>query len=206
MTDARKDYRQTTSMDGLLFLGGYEHKMSIHDLSISGLSATIEPSVGMNHTDDILAIMQKSDDVDLYIKKISLAGEAQIIRVDMQGKLIKLALKFKQMSYDADNLLYKRKAYRKGMTEPGKLLIGDGVYSFMTQNVSIDGLMVKISEHIKLKQGQVLKFKFTELLLFGDAVVMWFEHDQAGHTLLGLQYKHIQKGDVPDLPIFYDTE
>ncbi len=206
MSNSRENYRKDLSMTGLLFIGNVEHEMLVQNVSISGILVLIEPLPGISDERDMFLIMKESSLVDIYIRKLNLAGEAEVVRVEMDGKNILIGMEFKQISYDAENLLYKRKAYRKSMTAPGQILISKTVYEFMTRNVSVDGLMIRIPEHIELQQGMVVEFKFEKLHLFGECLVIWFEYDDNGGTLLGLEYQHMEKGDIQGIPRFYDRE
>jgi hypothetical protein len=134
-------------------------------------------------------LLKQSSLVDIFIEKLNLAGEAEVVRVDMDGQHILIGLEFKQISYDADNFLYKRKAYRKSMAAPGQALIAKNVYEFMTRNVSVEGMFIE--------------FKFDKLHLHGEAKIIWFEHDDNEGTLLGLEYQHMEKGDIKGIPEFY---
>ena len=204
MSNSRENYRKNLSMTGLLFIGGIEHEMQVQNISISGLLVTIEPITGISDERDIFLIMKESSLVDIYIRKLNLAGEAEVVRVDMDGENILIGMEFKHISYDAENLLYKRKAYRKSMTAPGQILIDKTIYEFLTRNVSVDGLMIRIPEHIELQKRMVVEFKFDKLHLFGECLVIWFEYDDNGGTVLGLEYQHMEKGDIRGVPKFYD--
>ena len=203
MSNSRENYRKNLTLTGLIFIGGVEHEMKVQNVSISGLLITIEPSAKIIDERDIFLLIKQSSLVDIYVRKINLAGEAEIVRVDMDGKNILIGMEFKQISYDAENLLYKRKAYRKSMTAPGQILIAKTVYDFMTRNVSVDGLMVRVPEHVDVQQGMTVEFKFDKLHLFGDCIIVWFEYDEDGGTMLGLEYRHMEKGDIHGLPRFY---
>jgi len=203
MSNSRENYRKNLTLTGLIFIGGVEHEMKVQNVSISGLLITIEPSAKIIDERDIFLLIKQSSLVDIYVRKINLAGEAEIVRVDMDGKNILIGMEFKQISYDAENLLYKRKAYRKSMTAPGQILIAKTVYDFMTRNVSVDGLMVRVPEHVDVQQGMTVEFKFDKLHLFGDCTIVWFEYDEDGGTMLGLEYQHMEKGDIHGLPRFY---
>lgn len=204
MSNTRENYRKNLSLTGLLFMGGEEHEMQVQNISISGLSVTIEPNDELTDERDIFLLLKQSSLVDIYIRTLNLAGEAEIVRVDMDGGKVLIGMEFKQISYDADNLLYKRKAYRKSMTAPGQILISKTVYDFVTRNVSVEGLMIRIPEHVELQRGMVVEFKFDKLHLFGECVLIWFEYDENGGTILGMEYQHMQKEDIQGIPTFYN--
>jgi hypothetical protein len=131
-----------------------------------------------------------------------IAGEAEVVRVDIFNENILLAFEFKNISYDVNSQLYKRKAYRKNMAAPGKILL-DGEYrDFLTVNVSVDGLMINITDSITVKPGEITVFEFESLELEGEIKVIWFEHTTDDETLLGLQYVHMEKAAIKGIPSF----
>lgn len=203
MPNSRQYYRKNFSLNGLLFIGGVEHEMQVQNLSISGILVAIDTTENIVDERDIFLLVRQSSLVDIYIEKINLAGEAEIVRVDMEGDRILIGMELKQISYDAENLLYKRKAYRKGMAAPGQILIAQKFYDFMTRNVSVDGLMIRIPDHVDLQVNMVIEFKFDRLHLYGESRVVWFEHDENGGTVLGMEYLHMEKSEITGIPRFY---
>jgi len=206
MTNSRQNYREKLTHTGLMFIGGEEHEIQVKNLSITGMLALIDTPQGVLaelNERDIFLLIKQSSLVDIYIEKLNLAGEAEVVRVEMDGQRILIGLEFKQVSYDADNLLYKRKAYRKSMAAPGQVLIAKSVYEFMTQNVSVDGLMIRIPEHVVVQMGMLIEFKFDKLHLQGKAKIAWFEHDDNEGTILGVEYQLMEKGDIKGIPEFY---
>ena len=205
MTNSRQYYRKNFSLSGLLFIGGVEHEMQVQNLSISGILIAIDASEDIVDERDIFLLVRQSSLVDIYIEKLNLAGEAEIVRVDMDGERILIGMEFKQISYDAENLLYKRKAYRKSMAAPGQILIAEQFYDFMTRNVSVDGLMIRIPEHVDLCMNIIVEFKFDKLHLYGESRIIWFEHDDNGGTIIGMEYQHMEKSDIKGIPRFYHS-
>ncbi len=204
MTNSRQNYRKKLALTGLIFIGGEEHEMQVRNLSITGMLVTIDTSLSVHDERDVFLLVKQSSLVDIYIEKLNLAGEAEVVRVEIDGQHIFIGLEFKQISYDADNLLYKRKAYRKSIAGPGQTLITKSVYEFMTRNnVSVDGLMIRIPEHVSVSEGMLIEFKFDKLHIHGEAKIAWFEHDDNEGTLLGLEYQHMEKGDIKGIPQFY---
>ena len=206
MNNLRENYRENVSMTGVLFMGGVEHKMQIHNLSIVSVSASIEPTADIRNEQDVFKVMEQSKLVDIYIKTINVAGEAEIVRAEMKDKEILISMVFKQVSYNAESLLYKRKVYRKNMSTPGKILISGTIFDFVACNVSVSGLMIRIHEKIDLQEGMLTEFKFDDLHIHGKAVVVWADQVDNNGTLIGLEYKRMKKADLSSIPKFYDNE
>ena len=206
MTNAEKRaYRKNLGCDGLIYLGFEEHLIHVVNLSLTGLLAELKRDASVNGIKDIFQSLQASPLVDIYLPKMRLSGEAEVVRVEQIGQVLQLAIEFRNLSYDADNLLYTRRAYRKNMTAPGQVIINDTVHSFNTQNVSVDGIMAHIEEPLEVKTGAIVHFTFKHLELQGEAEVVWVEHGGSS-TLMGLKYMHLERDSIPGVPRFVRDE
>ncbi len=197
-----RPYRKNLMSHGLIYMGGEEQEITIKDLSLTGVLAELKCDQASRDVKDIFIKLSASTTIDLYLPEMRLAGEAEVVRVDMINDHILLALEFKNVVYDVDNQLYKRKAYRKSMAAPGKILLNGEYRDFKTVNVSVDGLMISLAESIDVEVGQVTVFEFEQLELDGEIKVMWVERTADGGTLLGLQYVHMGKTTIKGIPRF----
>ncbi|OQK17725.1 hypothetical protein AU255_07635 [Methyloprofundus sedimenti] len=203
LINSRQYFRKNISLSGLLFIGNHEHEMQVQNLSISGGLVAINTVANLVDEKDVFLLIKQSSIVDFYIESLNLVGEAEIVRVDMEGERILIGLEFKEISYDPQSLLYKRKAYRKSMAAPGQVLIAEKFYDFMTRNVSVDGILIYIDEHVDLQVDMIVEFKFEKLHLYGEGCVVWFQYDEKEGTLLGMEYLHMEKSEIKGIPRFY---
>jgi hypothetical protein len=198
--DLNRPYRKKLMSKGLIYMGGEEQEITIKDLSLSGVLAELKSSG--KDAKAIFNILKESTLIDLYLPEMRLAGEVEVVRVDMHEDHLALALEFRNVSYDIDNQLYKRKVYRKNMVAPGKILLHGEYRDFTTVNVSVDGLMIRLEEFIDVKPGEVTIFEFERLGLDGEIKVIWIEHPADAGTLMGLQYVHMEKTEIKGIPRF----
>lgn len=197
----KRAYRKNLSCEGLIYLGFEEHQIRLINLSITGLLAEFKTDASVNGVKDIFESLQVSPLVDIYLPDIRVAGEAEVVRAESTEQGIQIALEFRNLSYDVDNLLYNRRAYRKNMTAPGQIIINDVVHAFNTENVSVDGIMAHIQGRIEINTGAVVHFSFKHLELQGEAEVIWV--DEGPHsTLLGLKYLRLERDAIPGVPHF----
>jgi hypothetical protein len=187
---------------GMIYLGGEELEITIKDISLTGVLAHLQCGKASRDAKDIFNMLSASTMIDLFLPEIRLAGEAEVVRVDIFNNNILLALEFKNIAYDADGQLYKRKAYRKSMAAPGKILVKGKYHMFDTVNVSVDGLMIKVVEPIAVDEGDILVFEFEKLELEGEIKVIWVDRTADDGTLLGLQYVHMEKTFIKGIPRF----
>lgn len=199
--DLNRSYRKNLMSHGLIYMGGEEQEITIKDISLTGVLAELKCDQGRD-AKQIFNMLSASTTIDLYLPEIRLAGEAEVVRVDMQDGQILLALEFRNVAYDVDNQLYKRHVHRKNMTAPGKILLNGEYREFTTVNVSVDGLMVNLAEAIDVKAGDVTVFEFDQLGLDGEIKVIWAERTASAGTLLGLQYVHMEKTAIKGIPRF----
>ncbi|HEY8035578.1 MAG TPA: PilZ domain-containing protein [Methylobacter sp.] len=200
--DLNRPYRKNLMSHGLIYMGGEEREITVKDLSLSGVLAELKSDQGGKSAKDIFDMLSASTTIDLYLPEIRLAGEAEVVRVDMHDEHILLALEFRSVAYDVDNQLYKRKVHRKNMTAPGKILLNGEYREFITVNVSVDGLMINLAEATDVEVGVITMFEFEQLKLDGEIKVIWAERTADGRTLLGLQYVHMEKTVIKGIPRF----
>ncbi len=204
MLQARENYRKTLASTGLVYIAGKEREFIVWNLSITGLLGEMEPESDGDDATEVFKAVRSASAVDIYLREMHLAGEASVVRSDLVDSQIYFALEFKSILYDVDNYLYlyKRKAYRKNMKAPGTIEFSGKSYYFSSENVSIEGLMIRIPGKQPLKKGEIGKFDFAALDIRGEARVIWVELDGEGDTHLGLHYEHLQKSGSDGLPVF----
>lgn len=202
MPENRRSYRTNLTSSGLIYLEDEELEVSVRNLSITGVLAELKNNTVIKDIKDVFKSIKATPIVDIYLSEMRLAGEAEVIRADLVDGQIFLALEFKNVSFDVNNLLYKRKAYRKNLIAPGQILFDDKKHQFSTKNVSVDGLMIELEDKIEVKIGTVTIFDFKQLQIRGEIEVVWLEHNEDDSTLIGLKYVNMKREDIKGIPRF----
>ena len=198
-----RPYRKNLTTHGLIYLAGEEQTITVKNISITGVLAQLDSRVGKNDIKHIFnTLLSSTTVIDLYLPEMRLAGEVEVIRVDMEEDHLLLALEFRNVTYDVNDLLYKRKAYRKNLPSPGHILFNGTYLEFTSVNVSVEGIMIKIHETVNVECGVVTVFEFKRLELEGEIKVVWIEHLPDGTTLMGLQYVHMERSQIKGIPEF----
>jgi hypothetical protein len=201
--DLNRPYRKNLMSHGLIYMGGEEQEITIKELSLTGVLAELKCDQASRDAKDIFNMLSASTTtIDLCLPEMRLAGEAEVVRVDMFNDHMLLALEFRNVAYDVDNQLYKRKVYRKNMPDPGKILLNGEYRDFNTVNVSVEGLMICLSEAISVEEGTITRFEFKRLELEGKIKVIWVDPISDGRTLIGLQYVYMGKNPIKGIPRF----
>jgi len=202
MMEEKRSYRKNLSSHGLIYLAEQELKISVRNLSITGLFAELDANEFISEVDEIFCALTLSVTVDLYLPEMRLAGEADVVRVEKVDGCINFALEFRSLSYDVNNLLYQRKAYRKVIITSGEIVFDNKPYTFLTQNVSVDGVMIHLKESLDVKEGTVTTFEFQKLNLKGEVKVVWVEHEENDSMLMGLKYVLMVQEHIKGIPRF----
>lgn len=202
MSDDKRYYRKNLTSQGIIYLGGEELDISVRNLSITGLLAELGENKSIRSIKDLFDAIGSSPKIDIYLPEMHLMGDSEVVRADLVDGVIYLALEFRNISYDVDDVLYKRVAYRKNMVAPGLIVLNGKKHSFTTRNVSVYGLMIHLTERIEVDLGTVTIFDFKRLDLRGEIKVAWIEDAEDGGTYMGLEYVHMGKTDIKGIPKF----
>lgn len=203
---SRQHYRKILATKGMIFLAGKEQAIRVKNLSIIGFLAELAANNTLKSTAELFQAIRLSALVDFYLPQMSLAGEAEIVRSEQIDDQILLGLEFKNLEYNINNQLYKkRQAYRKNFYESGHIDFNGKQYEFSTQDVSVDGLMIKLSARVAADIGIVTPFEFKKIDLAGQIKLIWLEYDQEGGTLMGLQYVRMEKTTNNIIPQVLET-
>jgi hypothetical protein len=198
-SSAKRSYRKNLVTSGLIYIHGEEREVSVSNISMTGVLVQLD-SINNQESPFNNALISKT--IDFYLPPLRLAGSAEIIRVSEQEGHVSLALKFKDISYNVDHLLYKRKVYRKNLAIAGHILINNHYCDFQTINVSVEGLMIRLTEVVDIAEGLITQFEFKNLSLKGEVQVVWIDFDKKGSTLLGLKYINMNTDHIKGIPRF----
>ncbi|SJM91489.1 pilus assembly protein PilZ [Crenothrix polyspora] len=199
----KRPYRKNLASYGLIYMGGEEYSITVKNISLTGVLVKINQKQNQNDLNRIYREILAATLIDMYIPSLRLAGETEAVRVDIEDDYLLLALEFKNVSYDIDRVLYKRKAYRKTIASPGLILL-DGVYrEFYSVNASVDGIMIRLAEKLAIEKNLITVFEFKALEIEGEIKVIWTEYVSSTEMLVGLQYIHIGQAPIKGVPRFY---
>jgi hypothetical protein len=201
-SDLDRPCRKNLTSHGLIYMGEEEYEITVIDISITGVLAELHSNNKDIDVKDIFNILLTSTIIDLYLPEMRLAGEAEVVRVDVNNDHLLLALEFKNIAYDIDKNLNKRKAYRKNMPDPGQILLNGEYHEFNTVNVSVEGLMIRLHKTISIDDGTITCFEFNRLELKGNVEVIWSDLTTDDETLMGLRYVNINAENIKGIPRF----
>ncbi len=194
-------YRKNLSTEGLVYISGEEIEVRVINLSITGVLVELLNNNVIREAKDIFEAARISPVIDIYLPQLRIAGEAEIVRMENMNDAIQIGLEFCHINYEVDHLLYQRKAYRKNLAAPGKIVFNGETYTFSTENVSVEGLMIRIGDDVDVQPGTITSYEFKRLNLSGQIKVIWATSENYS-TLMGLEYLYLQK-DIEGIPRFF---
>lgn len=194
--------RKNLTSHGLIYMGEEEHEITVINISITGILAELNSNKKDIDVKYIFNILLTTTIIDLYLPEMRLAGEAEVVRVDVDNDRILLALEFKNIAFDIDKTLNKRKVYRKNMPDLGQILLNGEYHEFKTVNVSVEGLMIRLPETISVEEGTITYFEFKRLELNGKVEVIWSDLTVDAETLMGVRYVNINADNIKRIPHF----
>jgi hypothetical protein len=148
----------------------------------------------------------------ITIKNISINGVLAQLNSNREDIDIKYIFNQLQISTIVDLYLPEMRlageveVVRADMIDPGKIFLNGQHHNFTTVNVSIEGLMISLSEAISAKVGTMTRFEFKRLMLQGKTKVIWIYPLSDDQTLIGLQFINIEKNAIRGIPRFADQQ
>jgi hypothetical protein len=203
-TESRRSYRKKLITNGLVYINNEEQEVFVVNISMTGvlvqLSREVFSSANSAFNDSMVSSV-----IDFYFPQLRLAGTAEITRLNKDERRVTLALKFKDINYNIDSLLYKRRVYRKKISVAGQLLVNNEPCNFYTINISVEGFMIRLSKTVTMTEGLITSFEIKELGLKGDVSVIWVDVDIDGNTLAGLKYIDMDADEIKGIPKFFNS-
>lgn len=198
-----RSYRKNLATKGLIYLHGRELEVTVKNLSVTGMLVALPTNDVIKEVKDIFQHVQReSTIIDVYLPELRLAGEAEAVWSEELEDRIELALEFRNLVHNVDNMIHARQAYRKKLATLGFIIFNNERYAFKSENMSLDGMMIRLSGHVDVEVGTVTRFKIEDLRISGEAKVIWSSHDEQS-TLVGLEYLHMKKNFISGIPRFF---
>ena len=94
--------RKNLTSHGLIYMGEEEHEITVLNISITGILAELNSHKKDIDVKYIFNMLLTTTIIDLYLPEMRLAGEAEVVRVDVNDDRILLALEFKNIAFDID--------------------------------------------------------------------------------------------------------
>ena len=202
-SESRRSYRKKLITNGLVYINNEEEEVFVINISMTGVLVQLSREIYSSDSASTFNDSLVSTIVDFYFPQLRLAGTAEVSRVNKNERNVTLALKFDDITYNIDSLLYKRRVYRKKIAVQGQLLVNDEYCNFYTINISVEGLMIRLAKTVTVTEGMTTSFELKDLGLKGEATIVWIDFDIDGNRLIGLKYINMDTDEIKGVPRFF---
>ena len=189
MFQDRKEYRKSYNSSGQLYIAGELLDFISYDISVKGILVEIVPGSLLTEISDFETLLKEDNVAEIYVKDLMLTGEAEIAWVRQDKGRILLGLEFKDVMSNATKLWRKRRYYRSKRKFYGYLIAGDQRVDFEGNNISSEGLEIKLDQiNSLLEPGCMVKLVVDDLNVKGVGKIIWVNASDDGVCVLGLRY------------------
>ena len=193
MFQNRKEYRKNFNSAGQLFIAGELLNFISYDVSVKGILVEILPGSLLTEINDFEALLIEDNLAEIYVKDLKLTGETEIVWVKQEKEKILLGLEFRDVMSNATKMWRKRRYYRSNREFSGYLMIDEKRIDFEGNNVSTDGMGLKLDQiNSALKPGCVVKLMINGLDVKGIGKVVWMSAVGEDACILGLRYLTVE--------------
>jgi hypothetical protein len=193
MFQNRKEYRKNFNSSGQLFIAGELLDFISYDISVKGILVEIQPGSLLAEINDFEALLKEDNLAEIYVKDLMLTGETEIVWVKQDKEKILLGLEFRDEMSSATKMWRKRRYYRSNREFSGYLMIDEKRIDFEGNNVSTDGMGLKLDQiNSALKPGCVVKLMVNGLDVKGIGKIVWVSTVGEDTCILGLRYLTVE--------------
>ena len=189
MFQDRKEYRKSYNSSGELYVAGELLDFISYDISVKGILVEIIPGLLLIGIHDFETLLKEDNVAEIYVKDLMLTGKAEISWVRQEKDKILLGLEFKDVMSNAAKLWRKRRYYRSKRKLHGYLIAGDQRINFESNNISSEGLEIKLDQiNSVLKPGGLVKLEVDDVNIKGVGKIIWVNVTDDETCVLGLRY------------------
>lgn len=184
----QRAYRKNINAHGWMYLDGKVQEIDAKNISITGVLVQLGNQNNEVNTKRIFKNLSIAKSIDFYFPILRLSGEAKIVRVETapDGQII-LALNFLKAAYMADEPVFKRQSFRREIAMSGRILLNGKFYNFVSENISLGGLMIRLPEMVPIEKKTIAHFELEPLKMKGFVKIAW-SNACKNNTLAGLQF------------------
>ena len=175
---------------GQIHLAGETLELKSYDVSVKGIMVEVVPGKLLSRIEDFEALLVDNNKAEIFVKELSLTGEAAIVWVKEDDARILLGLEYRDVKYNAQKLWLKRLSYRKKQPFSGTIILKQVHIDVQGINISLDGMTVMGNlKNTGLDVGQVVKLKIHGLAINKAlAKIIWINENNGDSVTMGLHY------------------
>jgi len=174
---------------GCITMGGKELFFKLKDMSLTGFLAELDDNFFLKSKTECNAeLAGLGCDIRFHVFSPEMSGIAKLVLVEPVRERLLIALQFSVINFAAGFKVFKRCLPRKEMPLNGRLFWQDQCYDFKSEDVSLNGLSVKMASQCSVTGGELISIELPRLCVSGSARVKWLMPEA---SKLGLAYSRL---------------
>jgi len=174
---------------GCIRVGEKEYFFKVKDISLTGFLVELDDNLLLAANAECDAeLAGPACDIKFHIFSPDISGVAKLVQVEPVRERLLMALQFSVINFDAGFKVFKRRLPRKEMPVNGCLFWQKQRYDFQSEDVSLNGLSVKMASLCSVAGGELIGIELPSLSISGSARVKWLMPEV---SKLGLEYSRL---------------
>ncbi|MBT4347272.1 MAG: PilZ domain-containing protein [Methylococcales bacterium] len=182
----KRSERFVLGSSGCIKAGAKELFFNVKNMSTTGLLIEVKDNYQIKSENEFdMFVGGKNCDINFHVFNPDVSGVAKVVDVALaKGRLI-ISLKFSVINFEDGFMVFKRRLPRKETQVQGQLYCHKQWYSFISDDISLNGLSVKIDVPCPVSEGERVTFEVPTLSFCGSARVKWSAPEDCR---LGVEY------------------
>ena len=171
---------------GCIKVADTELFFTVKNMSTTGFLIELKDSFQIKSEDGLYDLLDgKSDGINFYVFKPEVTGLASIVNVELVNRRFVISMKFSEINFNSGFMVFKRRLPRTETQVQGQLFWQQQWYSFLSEDIGLNGLSVKLNAECPVTEGEGVTLKVPSLGILGSVRVKW---SMPGTLRLGIEY------------------
>jgi len=116
---------------------------TVKNMSTTGFLIELKDSFQIKSEQEFYALLDgKSDGISFYVFNPEVTGLASIVTVELVNRRFVISMKFSEINFNSGFMVFKRRLPRTGAQVQGQLFWQQQWYSFLSEDIGLNGLSV----------------------------------------------------------------
>lgn len=147
---------------------------TVKNMSTTGFLIELKDSFQIKSEQEFYALLDgKSDGISFYVFNPEVTGLASIVTVELVNRRFVISMKFSEINFNSGFMVFKRRLPRTGAQVQGQLFWQQQWYSFLSEDIGLNGLSVKLNAECPVTEDERVTLEVPTLSFCGSARVKW---------------------------------
>jgi hypothetical protein len=147
---------------------------TVKNMSTTGFLIELKDSFQIKSEQEFYALLDgKSGGISFYVFNPEVTGLASIVTVELVNRRFVISMKFSEINFNSGFMVFKRRLPRTGAQVQGQLFWQQQWYSFLSEDIGLNGLSVKLNAECPVTEDERVTLEVPTLSFCGSARVKW---------------------------------